>query len=251
MFHSVIPDDKYLNEFLTYNNFGSIDNLLRIQLFDSVKINTFCEQLFTNSLVIQCESGYPIYISRWFRFKKYERSFKIPVATLEPFIALLVKSFSSIGISTYSSCNGFSDTGFNIDAIHIAFIGPYSSLWAKNLFTHFVEAIIPLKIISYKFDYFSVSINVKNTSSIEDIFIEIHRTALAIYNNRIQFIALKKDFCEQYNREIKKLDRKIFAHHICDPKQLEIIDTYMNEFLLTQISNAKKGESIAITPLTY
>lgn len=68
------------------------------------------------------------------QFKKSDDLPKIRVYDLEPFIARLVKSVSSIGISTWSSCEGHWG-----ESAYIVFDGKYHRLWFQTIFNKFIR----------------------------------------------------------------------------------------------------------------
>lgn len=73
------------------------------------------------------EAGYEHRIESW-RYFSREHAFKVPVAVLEPFVALLVKGFSAAGVMTYSCCDGH-----GIYPAHVAFVEGYNLVWAETV----------------------------------------------------------------------------------------------------------------------
>lgn len=71
-------------------------------------------------------------------FRSHPQSFKVPLVWLETHIALLVKAFSAVGCSGWSSCQGHLKPFEHIDKLifsnlHLALKGPIHARWAEYI----------------------------------------------------------------------------------------------------------------------
>lgn len=223
MFKEVIPDSKYLIQILT--NYVTLSDSHKIIIKEGIDLKTFCHELFDNVLEIQGEAGYLLFRKKFNYFCRYGRSFKIPVACLEPFIARLVRAFSLVGISTYSSCNGLGPSKNN--SMHVGFIGIFHGLWAKNIFGIILKTLGQSIKNTYKFEPTSLTIKYDLKNYLE-VYSEIHRIANFIIDKKDTLLDFKRQFCSYYGNEIKKLVGK---NSDLDETIITKIDKTMNQFL--------------------
>lgn len=128
---------------------------------------------------------------------------KIRVYDLEPFIARLVKSVSSIGISTWSSCEGHLE-----ESAYIKFDGKYHRLWFQTIFDKFIKKRVRLVC---HWDWLGWDercfISSTNKSKLES-YLEIQDVASFIYDNRILLLETKKQLCALLTDTHKKMNKK-------------------------------------------
>lgn len=132
----------------------------------------------------------------WEYFWQREYGDKISVAKLDPFIARLVKSFSSIGLFTWISCDGHGKFGS-----YVVFNGIYSASWFDVIFNEFIKKKIRLRCHwktehfenpGYNSDFYILQIwHPKN--DYVDLYMEIQDVARLLYENRIVLRKIKKD----------------------------------------------------------
>lgn len=120
------------NEDIVQDRHACFDNINTKQ-FD-IDNNQYLTEIFTHEIPVD------LFRLNWERdwygkfdqFKEFKDLPKIRGYDLEPFIARLVKSISSIGISTWSSCEG--RWGAPAD---ICFDGKYQRLWFQAVFNKY------------------------------------------------------------------------------------------------------------------
>lgn len=180
--------------------FGHID----IQLFD-INNPKYLIELFTHEIPVD------LFRLNWERdrygkFDQFKISAQLPairVYDLEPFIARLVKSISSLGISTWSSCEGHWG-----EPAYIVFDGRYHRLWFQVIFQKFIQKKLNL---SCKWDWLGwderCSIRSPNGNLLE-LYLEIQDVARLIYNYRISLRNIKKQVCSLLTAKHKNMNQK-------------------------------------------
>lgn len=111
------------------------------------------------------------------QFKAVEDLPGIRVYDLEPFIARFVKSLSSLGISTWSSCEGHWG-----GPAYINFDGKYHSAWFQTILTQFVKKKLPV-VCTWEWWDKRCSISSPGKDQLE-LYLEIQSVARLMYDNR-------------------------------------------------------------------
>lgn len=195
--------DRHNNKDIPQNRhvyFGHID----IQLFD-INNPKYLIELFTHEIPVD------LFRLNWERdrygkFDQFKISAQLPairVYDLEPFVARLVKSISSLGISTWSSCEGHWG-----EPAYIVFDGRYHRLWFQVIFQKFIQKKLNLLC---KWDWLGwderCSIRSPNGNLLE-LYLEIQDVARLIYNYRISLRNIKKQVCSLLTAKHKNMNQK-------------------------------------------
>jgi hypothetical protein len=230
MYHKPHQDaiDKQGNEGITQNGHIYFDNI-NSQLFD-INNDQYLAEVFTQEIPVD------LFRLNWERdwygkfnqFRECEHLPRIRVYDLEPFIARLVKSISSIGISTWSSCEGHWD-----EPAYIVFDGKYHRIWFQSLYNKFIKKKLNLVC---RWDWLGwderCSIKSPSKNSVE-LYLEIQNVARLIYDNRIALKNIKKRVCLRLTDKHKGLNQK------------ELLNTFENYFE-ESISSYLQNERITL-----
>ena len=206
------------NEGATQNRHPYFENI-NTQLFD-IDNSQYLTELFTQEIPVD------LFRLNWERdeygkfdqFKKCEDLPKIRVYDLEPFIARLVKAVSSVGISTWSSCEGHWG-----EPAYIVFDGKYHRLWFQAIFNKFVKKKLRL-ICSWDWLGWDerCSISSPNGNQLE-LYLEIQAVARLIYDNGIFLRNSRKQICSLLTDKHKSMNKR---------KLLNAFEGYFEESLL-------------------
>ncbi len=178
--------------------FDNIDT----QQFD-INNNQYLTEIFMNKIPID------LFRLNWKRdwygkfnqFKKFECLPKIRVYDLEPFIARLVKSASSIGISTWSSCEGHWG-----EAAYINFDRKYHRVWWQTIFNKFIRKKLNL---TCRWEWWENRCSINSPSGdILELYLEIQDVARLIYDYRIPLRNIKKHACSFLTNKHKNMNKK-------------------------------------------
>ena len=213
-YHGPVESDvEYLARMLERNGTGSMDSSLVIHC-NRTDYARAAEILFRFKQT-GGETGYEHRIESW-RYFSREHAFKVPVAVLEPFVALLVKGFSAAGVMTYSCCDGH-----GIYPAHVAFVEGYNLVWAETVIDIVHKNVghgmfTELKGDMLLMDAFSPVRNMREpaVSGIPDSFYRGMLEAGAfIYRNRLIFRDIKREFVETADMG-QKNDPDEFREHV-------------------------------------
>lgn len=191
------------NEGATQNRHPYFENI-NTQLFD-IDNNQYLTELFTHEIPVD------LFRLNWERdeygkfdqFKEGEDIPRIRVYDLEPFIARLVKSVSSVGISTWSSCEGHWG-----EPAYIVFDGKYHRLWFQTIFNKFVRKKLN-PVCNWDWlgwdERCSISSPGKNLLA---LYLEIQDVARLVYDNRIFLRERKKQVCSRLTDKHRNMNKK-------------------------------------------
>ncbi|OHB92108.1 MAG: hypothetical protein A2Z57_01115 [Planctomycetes bacterium RIFCSPHIGHO2_12_39_6] len=135
------------------------------------------------------------------QFKTVEQFPPIRVYDLEPFIARLIKSISSIGISTWSSCEGHWDS-----PAYIVFDGKYHSTWFQAIFNTVIKKRLNT-LCNWEWLGERCSIGSPKGDYLE-LYLEIQAAARLIYDNRVLLRDTKKQVCPLLTNKHKGMNKK-------------------------------------------
>lgn len=195
--------DEHDNEDRHQNRHGYFE-FIDIHMFD-IQNNRYLNEIFTHEIPID------LFRLNWERdrYGKYDQ-FKIcdqlpaiRVYDLEPFIARLVKAISSLGISTWSSCEGHWGK-----PAYIIFDGKYHRIWFQTIFQRFIQKKLNL---SCTWDWLGwderCSIQSTDKEPLE-LYLEIQTVAKFICDHRISLRNIKKEVCSLLTDEHKNMNQK-------------------------------------------
>ncbi len=196
MWDTEISDQMYLKMLLEKSKLGKY-GLGRYVIFEpDQKITKTQLDVFLKFYRIGGETGYDSIMNRPDRFfntsERKLRSFKIPVVVLEPFIALLVKAYSAIGISTCFSCDGHGSADASVSFLSY----PYSR-WAELVTQIAVKNTKP----NSTWDFTDWHLTIKSKNHDTQYYKGILDVARFLYENRIEFLKMKR-------RVITKAEKK-------------------------------------------
>ncbi|QQR67436.1 MAG: hypothetical protein IPI25_04250 [Candidatus Brocadia sp.] len=184
----------------------------RHRYFDSIDIPSFdinnsgyLTELFTHEIPID------LFRLNWERhrygkFDEFKACNQIPaiqVYDLEPFIARLVKTVSSIGISTWSSCEGHWG-----EPAYIVFDGRYHRLWFQAVFNKFILKKLSLACTWDWLSWDERCIIRKPGGNLLELHLEIQAVARLLYDNRMLLRAIKKQGCFLLTNKHKDMHQK-------------------------------------------
>src|SRR3990172_7668430 len=204
------------NEGATQNRHPYFENI-NTQLFD-IDNSQYLTELFTQEIPVD------LFRLNWERdeygkfdqFKKCEDLPKIRVYDLEPFVARLVKSVSSVGISTWSSCEGHWG-----EPVYIKFDGKYHRLWCQAIFNTFVKKKLNL-VCNWEWCGWDERCFISSPGGdILELYLEIQAVARLIYDNRIFLRNSKKQVCSLLTDKHKSMNKK---------NLLNAFENYFEEF---------------------
>lgn len=158
-------------------------------------INTFLVKYFSKDSVSNQEAFYNGHDQKWAKCFASHNSLcggYIDPVYLEPFIARYVNAINSIGIKTFSSCDGWHNKP-NKNKMFIAFKERYSKIWHKIIFS-IIENTYG---IVWSYNRFEAFINLPTSDKIKiKIYTAINKIAEIIENNRKQLCELKRNTVE-------------------------------------------------------
>jgi hypothetical protein len=222
------PDDREFMEMLQHINYKKIcnkphqdsinerpneDNVrdqrvffgnINTQLYD-IENHKYLTEIFTHEIPVD------IFRLNWERdwygkfnqFKEFKHLPKIRVYDLEPFIARLVKSISSIGISTWSSCEGHWGA-----PAYICFDGKYQRLWFQAIYNQFIKKKLNL-VCRWEWLGWDERCSISSPSGDHlELYLEIQEVAQLIYDSRIYLRNIKKQACSLLTDEHKNMNQK-------------------------------------------
>ena len=137
------------------------------------------------------------------QFKGINHIPQIRVFDLEPFIARLVKSFSSVGISTWSSCEGHCG-----EPAYIKFDGKYHRAWCQVLFENYIRKKLNLTC-SWEWSGWDNRCSIRSPSgNYLELYLEIQSVARFIYTNRGVLSTMKTKLCPLLTDAHKNMNQK-------------------------------------------
>ncbi|HOA06575.1 MAG TPA: hypothetical protein PK419_02790 [Spirochaetota bacterium] len=220
---NVITDAEYLIKLCKSINLCiDLRNIQYMEiLWNGIIDSEFINNLFA-SFVVQREMQMP-YHNKTSHFVNHVRGKKIPLSQLEPGIALLVKALSSIGIDTWSSCDGHGDKNASV-----CFTGELYSMWCE-----FVIADVSTNAAcrnKWIFGSNILQIETGYESYPVEYYYEIFNVADCIYENRNKYLQLKIEIspCIHNKDEkdvIKQKMNKVFIEYN-NSKQSDINEKY-------------------------
>ncbi len=175
---------------------------INIQLFD-INNTQYLNEVFTNKIPID------LFRLNWERdwygkfnqFKEIEHLPKVRVYDLEPFIARLAKAISSIGISTWSSCEGHWGK-----PAYIIFDRKYHRVWFQTILNKLIKEKLNL-VCEWQWMENRCTISSPNEDPLE-IYLELQDAARLIYNNRIYLRNMKKQLSSLLTNKHKNMNKK-------------------------------------------
>jgi len=197
-FDSIEEDDKEDEARYRHAFHDNIDT----QLFDIDNIK-YLHELFTQ--VIPIDEFRLNWKRDWYgkfnQFKKFVHLPKIRVYDLEPLIARFAKALSSIGISTWSSCEGHWGT-----PAYIIFDRKYHRVWFQTLLNKFIKKKLNL-VCNWKWLDNRCTIS-SPEQDILKMYLEIQEVARLIYCYRDSLKNIKKQVSSLLTNEHKKMNKK-------------------------------------------
>jgi len=172
------------------------------QLFDIDNIK-YLHELFTH--VIPIDEFRLNWKRDWYgKFSQFKEVVYLPeirVYDLEPFIARFTKSISSIGISTWSSCEGHWGT-----PAYVIFDRKYYRIWFHTLLNKFIRKKLDL-VCNWKWLDNRCTISSPG-NDIMEMYLEIQEVARIIHQHRSSLINIKQHVASLLTNEHKKMNKK-------------------------------------------
>jgi hypothetical protein len=197
-FDSIEEDDKKDAVRYRHAYYDNIDT----QLFDIDNIK-YLYELFTH--VIPIDEFRLNWKRDWYgKFNQFKEVVHLPeirVYDLEPFIARFAKAISSIGISTWSSCEGHWGT-----PAYVIFDRKYHCVWFQTLLNKFIKKKLNL-VCNWKWLDNRCTISSPGKDILE-MYLEIQEVARLIYHYRESLINKKKHVLSLLTNEHKKMNKK-------------------------------------------
>lgn len=197
-FDSIDEEGKADASQYRHEYFRNIDT----QLFDINNIK-YLHELFTH--VIPIDEFRLNWKRDWYgKFKQFKEVVHLPeirVYDLEPFIARFAKAISSIGISTWSSCEGHWGT-----PAYVIFDRKYHCIWFQSLLNKFIRKKLNL-VCNWTWldNRCTISSPRKN---ILEMYLEIQEVARLLYHHREFLMNKKKYVSSLLTNEHKKMNKK-------------------------------------------
>jgi hypothetical protein len=217
-FDSIEEDDKENVSRHQHVYFDSIDT----QHFDINNIK-YLHELFTH--VIPIDEFRLNWKRDWYgkfdQFKELVHLPKIRVYDLEPLIARFAKAISSIGISTWSSCEGHWGT-----PAYIIFDRKYHLIWFQALLNRFIKKKLNL-VCNWKWLDNRCTISSPGKDILE-MYLEIQEVARLIYHYRESLINIKKQVSSLLTNEHKKMNKKNLLNAFEDFLDVTIAENQLN-----------------------
>ena len=197
-FDSIEDDDKKNTAQYQHAYFDKID----IQQFDIDNIK-YLHELFTH--VIPIDEFRLNWKRDWYgKFDQFKEIVYLPeirVYDLEPFIARFAKAISSIGISTWSSCEGHWGT-----PAYVIFDRKYHSIWFQTLLNKFIKKKLDL-VCNWKWLDNRCTISSPGKDILE-MYLEIQEVARLISHYKDSLLSIKKHVLSLLTNEHKKMNKK-------------------------------------------
>ncbi len=189
------------NEDATRYQHAYFDNI-DIQQFDIDNIK-YLHELLTH--VIPIDEFRLNWKRDWYgKFNQFKEVVDLPeirVYDLEPFIARFAKAISSIGISTWSSCEGHWGT-----PAYVIFDRKYHCVWFQALLNKFIKKKLDL-VCNWTWLDNRCTISSPGKDILE-MYIEIQKVARLIHHYRDSLINIKKMVLSLLTNEHKKMNKK-------------------------------------------
>lgn len=175
---------------------------INVQLFDINNIQ-YLSEVFTNEIPID------LFRLNWERdwygkfnqFKEIEHLPKVRVYDLEPFIARLAKAVSSIGISTWSSCEGHWGK-----PAYIIFDRKYHRVWFQTILNKFVKEKLNL-VCEWQWMENRCTISNPGEDQLE-LYLELQDVARLIYDDRFILRNMKRHLSSLLTNKHKNMNKK-------------------------------------------
>lgn len=197
-FDSIEEDNKKDAAQYKHPYYDSIDT----QLFDIDNIK-YLHELFMH--VIPIDEFRLNWKRDWYgKFNQFKEIVHLPeirVYDLEPLIARFAKSISSIGISTWSSCEGHWGT-----PAYVIFDRKYHRIWFQTLLNKFIKKKLNL-VCNWKWLDNRCTIS-SPRNDIMEMYLEIQEVARLIYNYRDSLVNIKRYVTSLLTNEHKKMNKK-------------------------------------------
>ena len=172
------------------------------RLFDIGNIK-YLHELFTH--VIPIDEFRLNWKRDWYgKFSQFKEVIHLPeirVYDLEPFIARFAKAISSIGISTWSSCEGHWGT-----PAYVIFDRKYYRIWFNTLLNKFINKRLEL-VCNWRWLDNRCTISSPG-NDIMEMYLEIQEVAGLIHQYRSSLINIKQDVASLLTNEHKKMNKK-------------------------------------------
>ncbi len=172
------------------------------QLFDIDNIK-YLHELFTH--VIPIDEFRLNWKRDWYgKFSQFKEVVHLPeirVYDLEPFIARFAKAISSIGISTWSSCEGHWGT-----PAYVIFDRKYHRVWFQTLLNKFIKKKLNI-VCNWNWLDNRCTIN-SPENDIMEMYLEIQEVARLISNYIDPLVNIKQHVTSLLTNEHKKMNKK-------------------------------------------
>ena len=172
------------------------------RLFDIDNIK-YLHELFTH--VIPIDEFRLNWKRDWYgKFSQFKEVVHLPeirVYDLEPFIARFAKAISSIGISTWSSCEGHWGT-----PAYVIFDRKYYRIWFNTLLNKFINKRLEL-VCNWRWLDNRCTISSPG-NDIMEMYLEIQEVAGLIHQYRSSLINIKQHVASLLTNEHKKMNKK-------------------------------------------
>lgn len=214
-FLEALEDINYKHKYIGSHQDAIIhNNTIRTQhaLFDKIDTQRYpindlhyITALFTNEIPVD------LFRLNWERdwygkfeqFKGINHIPQIRVFDLEPFIARLVKSFSSVGISTWSSCEGHCG-----EPAYIKFDGKYHRAWCQALFENYIRKKLNLTC-SWEWSGWDNRCSIRSHSGNHlELYLEIQSVTRFVYTNRDVLSTMKMKLSPLLTDAHKNMNQK-------------------------------------------
>jgi len=197
-FDAIDEDDKDDAARYRHAYYDNIDT----RLFDIDNIK-YLHELFTH--VIPIDEFRLNWKRDWYgKFSQFKEVVHLPeirVYDLEPFIARFAKAISSIGISTWSSCEGHWGT-----PAYVIFDRKYYCIWFNTLLNKFINKRLKL-VCNWRWLDNRCTIS-SPRNDIMEMYLEIQEVAGLIHQYRSSLINIKQDVASLLTNEHKKMNKK-------------------------------------------
>ena len=197
-FDAIEEEDKDATIRYKHAYYDNIDT----RLFDIDNIK-YLHELFTH--VIPIDEFRLNWKRDWYgKFSQFKEVVHLPeirVYDLEPFIARFAKAVSSIGISTWSSCEGHWGT-----PAYVIFDRKYYRIWFHTLLNKFIKKKLDL-VCNWKWLDNRCTIS-SPEDDIMEMYLEIQEVARIIHQYRSSLINIKQHVASLLTNEHKKMNKK-------------------------------------------
>ena len=197
-FDAIEEEDKDATIRYKHAYYDNIDT----RLFDIDNIK-YLHELFTH--VIPIDEFRLNWKRDWYgKFSQFKEVVHLPeirVYDLEPFIARFAKAVSSIGISTWSSCEGHWGT-----PAYVIFDRKYYRIWFHTLLNKFIKKKLDL-VCNWRWLDNRCTIS-SPEDDIMEMYSEIQEVARIIHQYRSSLINIKQHVASLLTNEHKKMNKK-------------------------------------------